>query len=221
MQSTKILKLLLAFGITLSITSAQAQDTALMLSPDILELIGLPAPTLPFVPPLIRQEDTTADRIFTRLMSDNDLRQLYRFLQWSLLNTEEDTVFTRFFFTANSYFGDLFEHLKLSHDEDLEGFSRYALAHLVRLQRGYNDKYNAIHALVERAAIAQGFPAEAIENMEIYLQPGGGLNAFTISGNHSRIIVVLSSELVKTLPLEQLHVAPAAEFSPIHCSRPQ
>jgi len=160
-------------------------------------------------------ENLKAQAVFERYMDIEHVRRLYRSIQWEHLGTPEDTAFTHFFYNANEYLGKMLDKLKVQHVEDLENFSLSSLASRKLIRPGYGIKrYDRLYHLTVQTAASLGFSGQAIKNLELYLQDGP-LNAFTVSGNNERIIVVLNKGLVETLSTNQVRAVIAHELGHI------
>lgn len=155
-------------------------------------------------PPPPIDPDMNAREVFTRYMGIEVTRHLFRAAQWELLGTKEDTAYTHFFFELNQHLNGLFDKIKELHDLQLEQASSQFRHSHSPLRPGYTPYINRILRTAQQSARAIGFPATAIENIEVYSQRGE-MNAYTISGNHNRIIILLFSELLEQLSMGQLN----------------
>lgn len=152
--------------------------------------------------------------IFQYYMDDTEMRDLFRDAQWELLNLAEDTNFTHFFYNTNQHYGSLFDLLRVEHANQLERYSAMAQGTMGRLQKGFTRRYDRIFETIQYVASSTGFSSKAVENLEIYVA-AGPVNAFTVSGNHDRIIVVINSELVDKLNNNEIRAVLAHELGHI------
>lgn len=146
----------------------------------------------------------TVDNIFNHYMDDGNLRQIFRSAQWEMINTDQDTYFTHFFYSLNGLLDGLFQNVKKLHEMQLEAFSRQALTNLTRIYPGFDPLYDGILDLSKEAALKIGFTSKAVENIEIYTSNDTGQNAFTVSGNNNRLIIVLHADLIANMNSRQL-----------------
>jgi Zn-dependent protease with chaperone function len=156
------------------------------------------------------KEKFNSQTTFNHFMNDKDVRQMFRRVQWRLINTPVDAAFKFFFYSLNSDLDGLFDQVKAFHSQQLEQFSRHALSSLLLISSPTDKKaekireYEEILKIVKNAALGIGFSTSAIANMEVYTSNEAGMNAFTVSGNNERLIVVFHAELIKKMKPEQL-----------------
>jgi Zn-dependent protease with chaperone function len=75
-------------------------------------------------------------------------------------------------------------------------------------------KFDRVDRIIVEVAKSIGFSSEAIKNREIYIR-GGDMNAFTVSGDNSRIIVVIHTDLLERLTHNELRAVLAHELGHI------
>ena len=174
-------------------------------------------PALGAAPPAeatLEPEETGHSRqIFLEMMSDPAAQAIFLGLQHQLLNTKEDNAL-RSFIESSPALSHIAQMYRDSQDKLLQDFARDAQVNMLRVERGMTRQYDILDRLVVETAIDLGFDREAIAKREIFVQYGAQ-NAFTVSGNQDRIIVVVTSEILKTMNKSELRGVLAHEMGHI------
>ena len=151
--------------------------------------------------------------IFAQMMSNPNAAKSFQEIQWLLLNTRGDTSFIQFF-KSNPQLSTIFNYVRTELNASLDEFSNHAKVSMLKLGPELPGQYRLIDKIVKELAQNLGFSQTAIHHREVYLALGG-MNAFTVSGNQNRIIVVLQSDLVEKMNLQEIKAVLAHEMGHI------
>lgn len=148
--------------------------------------------------PPAQLEIDSSYRIFRKYIDNPLIGEAFRKIQVQLLNLTSDSNLTNFLINGSPVLNKLYQNLKAEHDMQLEGFSLMARSSMVKIKPGYDPLYDNLLKTITKSALKKGFSENAVNKLELFVMPGD-LNAFTVSGNDNRIIVVVQSKLLEKL----------------------
>lgn len=141
---------------------------------------------------------SSSNQIFRKYIENETVSDAYRSMQWQLINLSTDSDLTQFFLSGHHFLNTLYRELSAEHTLTLQSYSMFAQTNMIKVKSGLTDRYNKLINMIKEVASDIGFSQKAIDNLELYLKQGD-VNAFTVSGNDQRIIVVVQSDLLEKL----------------------
>jgi Zn-dependent protease with chaperone function len=160
------------------------------------------------------QNDVPMRTLFNSYMADADARAAFQFFQWQMINEPLDAKLGLFFNSKYPALAGLYSAIKTAMDKELDEFSLSQRINNTKMTLGMTPRYDVIYKMVQKTAADLGFSPEAIKNIEIFIDEGD-VNAFTVSGNQNRIIIVLQSELINKLRNSEIRGVLAHEMGHI------
>jgi Zn-dependent protease with chaperone function len=139
---------------------------------------------------------------FYKLMQDEYIRDAYHEIQSENLSSPSDriikelyqshpvfqSIVTKISEIQNAYLDDVITNFEISMED--------AGADLTKLQKKLNE-------IVVKVLINGGFSDKAIKNRKIYIV-NGPMNAYTVSGNKDKVIVVVNRELLENMTTQEI-----------------
>ena len=156
---------------------------------------------------------SSTDQIFLKYTDNPIGGQVFRNTQWALLHTTPDYHLLQFF--HQSFWKQILLNLSKIHIHTVKNFVAIQNLNMISYGPDLPPQDKKLIPIIAEVAVALGFTSQAINNMDIYVASSADQNAFTVSGNHDHIVVVINKPLLEKMSPSELKAIVAHELGHI------